>query len=236
LNGARDPDCLLGARGLACGHRRPVLRGVQFDVHAGEAWFVFGANGSGKTTLVQTLLGILPPLSGAVVPVCGGDRSALGYVPQEQRGAVALPCTAAEAVAVGLGDGVPRAQSAARVAAALEAVGIAALSRRDVRSLSVGQRRRVALARALVRRPRLLVLDEPTASLDAPSATRFVADLDRLRQVEGLATLHVSHDLGLARGYATHGAFVGDGRVVAGAIGAVLRDADVRAWWGTVPT
>jgi ABC-type Mn2+/Zn2+ transport system ATPase subunit len=92
----------------------------------------------------------------------------------------------------------------------------------DVRRLSLGQRRRVMVARALARTPRLLVLDEPCASLDPEAALRLVADLERLRRTDGLAIVHVTHELGLARATATHVAEVADGRVTTGPVSRLL--------------
>ncbi|MBM3962384.1 MAG: ATP-binding cassette domain-containing protein, partial [Planctomycetes bacterium] len=100
---------LLGGVALACGVGRTVLADVSLAVHAGENWFVLGGNGAGKTTLVQTLLGLLPPRAGAVLPPCGGDRSALAYVPQEPRSELALPLAVGEWVAAALPDALPRA-------------------------------------------------------------------------------------------------------------------------------
>jgi len=215
---------LMGCRELSVGRRSPVLTDVTLAVRPGESWFVVGDNGSGKTSLVQTLLGLLPPLAGSVVPIAGGDRRRLGYVPQEQCFDPPLPCTVHEFVAIGLPDAVGSAEASRRTIEALASLGIAALQARDVRRLSLGQRRRVTIARALARLPQLLVLDEPTANLDTPSARQLAADLDQLRR-QGLAVVHVSHDFALAAAHATHVALVGDGRVRLGSA-ALLREVD----------
>jgi ABC-type Mn2+/Zn2+ transport system ATPase subunit len=223
----------LGATGLSAGYREPLLRGVELRIDGG-AWFVLGPNGSGKSTLLATLLGLLPPLAGTVAPPVRGDRRQLGYVPQEPRFALALPCTVAEFVAAALADRLPRATAVAAVAGALAAMGAAALAPQDMRRLSLGQRRRVLVARALVRSPRCLVLDEPSANLDARTAGRLVADLDQ-QVAAGLCVVHVSHDLALAERHATHVAFVADGQVVAGPAASILARPEVRRALGGGP-
>lgn len=220
-----EPAPLLTARRLDVGRRTPLLRGVGLELRSGEGWFVLGANGSGKTTLLATLLGLLPPLGGTVefAPSLQ-DRRRLGYVPQEQRFDPPLPCTAAEFVALGLPDRCRRSEVRADVASALAAMQVEDLAARQVRALSLGQRRRVLVARALARRPRLLLLDEPTANLDGAGAARLAADLERLRADDGLCVVHVAHDLPLARAFATHVALVDGGGVVAGPAAAGLAD------------
>jgi ABC-type Mn2+/Zn2+ transport system ATPase subunit len=215
---------LLGGVGLACGRRRAVLAGVALAVHPGESWFVLGGNGAGKTTLVQTLLGLLPPLAGTVLAPCGGDRSALGYVPQEPRSELPLPLAVGEWVASALPDALTAAEAATRVADALAALGLAAHADADLRRLSLGQRRRVHIARALARQPRLLVLDEPGANLDARALAQLCADLDALRRARGTALVHVAHDLAVARRFATHVALVEGGVVCAGRVEDLARE------------
>ncbi len=211
---------LLGGVGLACGVGRTVLADVSLAVHAGESWFVLGGNGAGKTTLLQTLLGLLPPRAGRVLPPCGGARADLAYVPQEPRSELPLPVAVGEWVASALPDGLPRAAAHERAAAALAALGMAEHRASDLRRLSLGQRRRVHVARALARRPRLLVLDEPGANLDADGLARLCADLARLRREHGMAVVHVAHDAAIARRFATHLAVVADGAVRTGPVGA----------------
>lgn len=206
---------LLGCRALAVGWTTPLLRDVDFAVWPGESWFVVGANGSGKTSLLLTLLGLLRPLAGEVLPPCGGDRGALGYMPQEQRFLPPAPFTVREFVGATLPDGLGRAVAAARIGEALAGLGAGGLGSTDVRALSVGQRRRAMLARALARRPALLVLDEPAAGLDDEAADALQRDLERLRG-DGLAVVQVSHDLRAARRFATHGVRLQAGHATAG--------------------
>ena len=212
---------LLGGDGLACGVGRTVLAGVAMAVGAGESWFVLGGNGAGKTTLAQTLLGLLPPRAGRVLPPCGGVRADLAYVPQEPRSELPLPLAVVEWVASAVPDRVPAAAARDRARAALAALGMAEHAAADLRRLSLGQRRRVHVARALARQPRLIVLDEPGANLDADALAQLCADLDRLRRDRGMAVLHVAHDASIARRFATHLAVVADGTVRAGPAAAI---------------
>lgn len=203
---------LLTARGLTAGHRAPVLRDVAFVVHPGESWFVLGDNGAGKTTLLATLLGLLPPLAGAVAAAPAiADRSALGFVPQEARFGRSLPIAVHEFVGLGLQAGLARAERRSRVAAALQTMGLAARATAVLGELSLGQRRRALVARALARRPQLLVLDEPTANLDPRASTELAAVLEQQRLEHGLAIVHVCHDHELARRFATHVAWIAAG-------------------------
>jgi zinc transport system ATP-binding protein len=206
---------LLGGEALSIGWTAPLLRGVSFAVGPGESWFVVGANGTGKTSLLLTLLGLLRPLAGTVLPPCGGDRRTLGYVPQEQWFLPSAPLAVREFVGATLADGLGGRVAAACIDAALADLGIGALAARDVRTLSVGQRRRAMLARALARRPSLLVLDEPAAGLDDEAAEALQRDLERLRG-NGLAVVQVSHDLHAARRFATHGVRLQAGQAIAG--------------------
>jgi len=219
------PPVLLGCERLACGRGGTLLGDVTLRVRAGERWFVLGPNGAGKSTLVATLLGLLQARGGGVLPVAGGDRQALGYVPQQQRFDAPLPITVAEFVGLGLPDGERRAAAAAKVHAALLQLGIGELAERRVQQLSLGQQRRVLVARALARRPRLLVLDEPLANLDEDGAERLLGDLARLCEHDGLALLLVAHDRALARRFATHVAVVAGGTVRSGPVAAMLATA-----------
>lgn len=219
-----DAD-LIRAVGLVVGRRRPLLRDVSLGIRSGESWFVLGRNGAGKTTLLDTLLGLLPALGGEIhqAPAIA-DRSAVGYVPQEQRFQQSLPVTVSEFIRLGLGDRGTEADRRAREAAALEAMHVTELAAHNAGELSLGQRRRVLVARALARRPALLVLDEPTANLDALGAGQLGNDLEVLRRDAGLCMLHVCHDLALARRHATHVALVHAGGVRTGDAATVFAD------------
>ncbi len=180
-----------------------ILRGVDLTVPAGDVVALLGANGSGKSTLVRTLVGVLPRTAGTVelfgrplgrtVP---WDR--IGYVPQRVGAQSGTSSTAAEVVAAGLLYGrrlrLPRGWRD-QVTHALDLVGLADRAGRATTELSGGQQQRVLIARALVRAPELLILDEPVAGVDAPSQQAFAATLERLIDA-GLTTLVVLHELG----------------------------------------
>ena len=180
-----------------------VLHDVDLEVHAGEAVAILGANGSGKSTLVRAVTGIIPIHSGTVelfgTPL--GPRAPLhrvGYVPQRVSAAAGVVATATEVVQSGLlgrrrlrpGRGATQ-----RAAEALDAVGLAAAVDRPVTELSGGQQQRVLIARALVREPELLVLDEPVAGVDLPSQEAFARTLTRLVEA-GTTVMVVLHELG----------------------------------------
>lgn len=192
-----------------------VLRHVELTVRGGEFWFFLGDNGSGKTTFLRAVLGMLRPAGGSLLldPRLGGRRG-IGFVPQHFEVNPALPTTVRELGSLGLvGLAVPRRERAARLERALEQVGLGALARRDVRSLSGGQRQRALLARALVREPSLLVLDEPMSHLDADAQQALLADLVALNRSRALTVLLVTHDREMAERHATHVATFAGGRV-----------------------
>lgn len=198
-----------------------ILRGVGLKVARGEVVALLGANGSGKSTLVRTLVGVIPPSAGTVrvlghplgSDVPWGD---VGYVPQRVSAGATVPSTAAEVVASGLLHGrrlrLPRGWRA-RVRDALDLVGLADRADDATSRLSGGQQQRVLIARALVREPELLVLDEPVAGVDRPSQEAFAATMARLVD-EGLTVLVVLHELGELAPLVTRCVVLRHGRVV----------------------
>ncbi|HEU0129813.1 MAG TPA: metal ABC transporter ATP-binding protein [Mycobacteriales bacterium] len=199
-----------------------VLHDVDFAAGADEFVAVLGANGSGKSTLVRTLLR-LHPLAGGTLRVFGvpvrdfADWSRVGYVPQRLTSATGVPATVREVVLSGRTPRVSRwrrLSAADRHAAdgAVEAVGLA--HRRDavVATLSGGQQQRVLIARALAGEPDVLVLDEPTAGVDAESQDAFAGTL-RLLKERGVGVLLVSHHLGALADLVDRVVVVGDGTI-----------------------
>jgi ABC-type Mn2+/Zn2+ transport system ATPase subunit len=195
-----------------------VLTEVSFEVHLGEFWVLLGQNGSGKTTLLRAILGLLPPRSGSLwLHPELASRARTGFVPQRCDITPTLPTTVREFVLLGLvGLRVRRQEEQGRLDWALEKMGLAGLAGRSYWALSGGQRQRALVARALVRRPTFLVLDEPTNNLDTPTEEALLQLLVALNQEAQQTIMLVTHNLSLARRYATHVAFVHGGQVLSG--------------------
>lgn len=202
--------------------RRPVLRDVTLRINAGEAVALLGANGSGKSTLIRAVLGLVPLQAGAIglfdVPL-GRFRQwqRIGYVPQRLGAGSGVPATVAEVVASGrlARRGLfrlPGNADRAAVTEALRAVGLADRARDPVATLSGGQQQRTLIARALAGRPELLVLDEPTAGVDADSQAAFAGALGRF-VLDGGTVLLVAHELGPLRALIGRAVVVHEGRI-----------------------
>jgi zinc transport system ATP-binding protein len=186
-----------------------ALHNVTFDVPERSLVAVVGPNGGGKTTLLRLILGLERPLYGAVRVFGRPPESArrrVGYVPQVLAYDTHFPVNVNDVVLMGtLGGGLagaygrPERQAAA---AALERVGLAGLERRPFAELSGGERQRTLIAQALAGGPQLLLLDEPTASVDPPTADRLHDLFGQL--AETLTVLFVSHNLSVVTARATH--------------------------------
>jgi zinc transport system ATP-binding protein len=178
---------LIEARALSVAYPGlPVLDRVDLAIAAGEIVTLVGPNGSGKSTLLRALLGALVPLSGAVIRRPG---LRIGYVPQKLAVDATMPLAVARFLSL------PRRRSAADIAAALARTGAEELAQRQVARLSGGQLQRVLLARALLGKPDILILDEPTQGLDQPGEAAFYRLIEEVRRETGAAVLMVSHDL-----------------------------------------
>ena len=172
----------------------------------GKIHGLIGPNGAGKSTLLKLLLGELSPSSGAV-RLLGQDTARfrnwrrLGYVPQDGLARhTDFPASVEEVVLANLSGEIglfrfPRPEHRERVRQALELVGMAGYGRRLIGALSGGQRQRVLLARALISRPEVMLLDEPTSGMDLQSGENFYRLLAGLNRDHGLTILMVSHDV-----------------------------------------
>ena len=188
-----------------------ALQGVSLRIQAGERVALVGANGCGKSTLLRLMHGLIAPSEGTVRHQVGVQQAMLSQRPYLMRLSVL------NNVALGLWlRGTPWAQSRDKALHALQRVGMDALVQRPARKLSGGQQQRVALARAWALSPQVLLLDEPTASLD-PHAKREVEALigDLARQGSGMTVLFASHNLGQVKRLATRVVYLEHGRVLA---------------------
>ncbi|WP_422390719.1 metal ABC transporter ATP-binding protein [Arthrobacter sp. N1] len=182
-----------------------VLEGIDLEVADGQTLALLGANGSGKTTLVRALLGLVPPTRGRIA-VYGADLamrrtvpwSRVGYVPQRVNAQPGMSVTAEEVVAAGLLDHrrlTPGPHARERAQDALGQVGLRERARDNVHLFSGGQQQRVLIARALIRRPDLLIIDEPLSGIDQDSQAALAVTLRGL-QARGTTILVVLHDPG----------------------------------------
>ncbi len=201
---------------------RPVLRDISLTVTAGEVVAILGANGSGKSTLIRAVLGLVPISAGSVTLFDRPLRrfrqwARIGYVPQRLGAGGGVPATVREVVASGrlARRGVLRPPGRAdrsAVDAALRAVGLADRAGDPVSTLSGGQQQRTLIARALAGQPELLVLDEPTAGVDAASQEAFAGAL-RDFVARGGTVLLVAHELGPLRPVISRAVVVHEGRI-----------------------
>jgi len=178
---------LIDARQLDFGHGgQRVLHNVSMTLDKGEIVTIVGPNGSGKSTLLRLLIGALTPQKGKVIRKPG---LRIGYVPQKLHIDPTLPITVARFL------NLPKPVSAAAAADALRAAGVTGLDRQQMSQLSGGQFQRVLLARAILARPDVLMLDEATQGLDQPGSAAFYRQIAAVRQDLGCAVLMVSHEL-----------------------------------------
>ncbi|HEY1457084.1 MAG TPA: metal ABC transporter ATP-binding protein [Solirubrobacteraceae bacterium] len=229
---------LRGAR-ASMGSRpaREVWSGVDLVVRAGEFVAVLGPNGSGKSTLLKAVLGLVQTAPGTV-RVLGGPAGAanrqIGYLPQRHGYDSTLPIRGVDLVRLGLDGsswGVPlplgprgarRRQVKERVREAIELVGASSYAHRPLGELSGGEQQRVLIAQALVRRPRILMLDEPLDSLDLPNQAAVTALVQRICRSENVAVLLVAHDVNPLLGYLDQVIYLAGGRALQGSVRDVI--------------
>ena len=182
------PETLIRLNKVTLAYRdRKVISDVSLDIHPGEIVTLIGPNGAGKTTLVRLVLGLQKPDSGSR-SVKSGLR--IGYMPQKLHVDNTMPLTVKRFLSL-------TGQAAGEIAQALERTGVLRVLNSPVQSLSGGELQRVLLARALLHKPQLLVLDEPVQGVDVNGQKELYHLISELRKERGCSILMVSHDLHL---------------------------------------
>ncbi|MBP0460895.1 metal ABC transporter ATP-binding protein [Streptomyces bomunensis] len=228
---------------------RTLWSGVGLDVGAGEFVAVLGPNGVGKSTLVKVVLGVRQPAAGEVrvlgaAPGRAGAR--VGYLPQRRSFDASLRMRGADIVRLGWdGDrwGLPlplpgrfrrgAAAASARIAEVIGLVGAEGYADRPIGQCSGGEQQRLLIAQALVRRPRLLVLDEPLDSLDLPNQAAVAALIGRICRDEGVAVMMVAHDVNPILAHLDRVVYLAEGGAVTGRPGDVITSATLSRLYGT---
>ncbi|HXD55108.1 MAG TPA: metal ABC transporter ATP-binding protein [Solirubrobacteraceae bacterium] len=228
---------------------RTIWSEVTLRVQEGEFVGLLGENGSGKSTLLKVLLGALPASSGTVSVLGarpGAANRAVGYLPQRPGFDGALRLRGRDIVRLGLdgdrwglplgvGRGAAARRSAARerVAEVIELVGAHGYADRPIGECSGGEQQRLLIAQALVRRPRLLLLDEPLDALDLPNQASVSALVARICREQGVAVLLVAHDVNPLLPYLDRVAYLAGGRALAGPVEEVVTSETLSSLYGS---
>ena len=200
-----------------------ALSGIDLSVRAGDFFALLGPNGAGKTTTIGVLSSLVTPTAGEV-RVFGHDlereraavKSLIGLVPQEFNFNAWEPVEEIVRHQAGF-YGVARNEARQRTTWLLEQLGLAGKARSQARELSGGMKRRLMIARALAHRPKLLILDEPTAGVDVELRRGMWDFLTRLNREEGITIMLTTHYLEEAEALCRHVAIIDDGRIVVSA-------------------
>lgn len=228
---------------------RVIWSNVSLCVDPGEFVAILGPNGVGKSTLVKAALGLLPLSSGSATVLGrppGRSGAEIGYLPQRRSFDAGLRIRGVDVVALGAdGDrwGVPvpglgrlfasRRERARRIDEVIELVGAAGVARRPIGRISGGEQQRLLIAQALVRQPRLLVLDEPLDSLDLPNQSAIAALVSRISRERGVTVLLVAHDVNPVLPYVDRVVYIARAGVVSGSPDEVITSATLSSLYST---
>jgi len=209
---------------------RQILHGVSAEIQEGEFIGIFGPNGAGKTTLLRALLGLCPISCGELLVFGkppGKTNHSVGYMPQRGDSIEGTALSARSLVsAVRRGEfwGCPWPSRSGRgdVSQALELAGASAYADRPFSVLSPGEKTRVMLAQSLIDKPRLLVLDEPLASLDPKNQMLLVEHIEKLRKETGTTVLFIAHDINPLLGVMDRVLFIAGGGAALGTVDEVI--------------
>jgi zinc/manganese transport system ATP-binding protein len=228
---------------------RSILSDVSLTIGHGEFVAVLGPNGAGKSTLMKAILGLVPLTHGSV-NVLGRPpqqaRAQIGYLPQRQSFDTATRVRGVDLVTLGLDGarwGVPvpltprarrrRREERQRVEEVIALVGAGAYAHRAIGELSGGEQQRLLIATALVRRPRLLILDEPLDSLDLPNQAAVAGLIRRIASAEDVAVLLVAHDVNPLAAYLDRVIYLAGGQALCGEVDEVITAQTLTALYGT---
>lgn len=223
---------------------RTVWSGVSAQVAAGQFVAVLGPNGAGKSTLLRAVLGLVPLTAGRVLVAGRPPRSArglVGYLPQRRSFDASLHVRGVDVVRLGYDGhrwGLPvpgrrNRQAALRVRDLVDLVGAGGYADRPIGSLSGGEQQRLLIAQALVRRPRLLLLDEPLDSLDLPNQAAVAALIGQVCRGEDVAVMMVAHDVNPILPYLDRVIYLGRGGAVSGPPRDVVTSTTLSTLYGT---
>jgi len=222
-------DDLITLQELSIGYDgQPVLSGISINIKRGSFTGLLGSNGSGKSTLIKTLLGIIPPLDGTIrFSTPTGRPPVFGYVPQRETLDPIYLLSSFEVVLMGACGRVRPGRLLNKserewAHQCLRETGVNDLSGKKFSQLSGGQRQRVLIARALTAKPDFLLLDEPTAGIDAAATQAIMELLRRLHEQQRLTILMVNHDLTAVRKAVEEVIWLHQGKVLFGPVGELL--------------
>lgn len=206
---------------------RSIVRNVNFTVNQGEYLCIVGENGAGKSTLMKGILGLIPPMEGAVTYEGGITRKDIGYLPQQSEIQKDFPASVMEIVSTGtlssMGHRPFYGKKEKRMAMdAMDKLNITHLRNRGFHELSGGQKQRVLLARAFCQSKKILVMDEPVTGLD-PLVTQEFYELTMELAKSGTAVIMISHDIPSVIRYGTHILHLTGSNIYYGTIEAYLK-------------